>query len=53
VCLEHRVLERVSGVFGVAAAHPRQPVQLAVVTEEQLLEREPVTAHVCRQQLSI
>ena len=50
--LEHRVLQRVCGVFGVAAGDLRQPVQLAVVTVEQLLERVPVTGDVRRQQLA-
>ena len=53
VRLEHRVLQRVGGVFGVAAGDLRQPVQLAVVTVEQLLERVPVTGDVRGQQLGV
>ena len=53
VCRQHRILQGISGVLGIAAGDPRQPVQLAVVTVEQLLERVPVTGHVGRQQLGV
>jgi hypothetical protein len=53
VHVEHRVLQGVRGIFGVAAGDSRQPVQLAVVTVEQLLERVPVTGDVGRQQLGV
>ena len=50
---QHRILQGISGVLGIAAGDPRQPVQLAVVTVEQLFERVPVTGDVCRQQFGV
>ncbi len=46
---EHRVLERVGRVLGVAAGEARQPVQLAVVAIEQLLECIAVPGRMCGQ----
>ena len=53
VCGQHGVLQRVGGVVGAAAGAAGQPVQLAVVAVEQLLERVPVTGDVRRQQLGV
>jgi len=50
---EHRVLERVCGVVGIAAGDPREAVELAVVTVEQLLEGIAVPGDVCLQQLCV
>src|SRR3546814_19098405 len=41
VSLEHCVLQCVGGVLGVAAGDPGEPVQLAVMAVEQLLEGVP------------
>jgi hypothetical protein len=51
--LEHRILQRVRGIFGVSTADHGEPVQLPVVTVEQLLERVLVAGDVCCQQLSV
>jgi hypothetical protein len=46
VCRGHRVLQRVLCVFGATAGQPGNPVQLPVVTVEQLLEGVPVASDV-------
>ena len=50
---QHRILQRVGGVVGVAAGDLRQPVQLPVVAVEQFLEGVPVTRDVRGEQLGI
>jgi hypothetical protein len=50
---DHRLLQRVLGVLGAAAAQPGDPVQLPVVAEEQLLERIAIARDVSRQQFGV
>jgi len=50
---DHRLLQRVLGVLGAAAAQPGDAVQLPVVAEEQLLERIPIARDVSRQQFGV
>src|SRR5690606_17032935 len=50
---QHRLLQGVGGVLGVAAGEPGQPVQLPVVAVEQLLEGIAVTVDMCGQQLRV
>lgn len=53
VCGQHRVLEGIGGVVGVATGDLRQPVQLAVMSVEELLEGIAVTGDVRYQQLGV
>ncbi len=53
VCRQHRVLQRVGGVLGIAAGHQGEPVELTLVAVEQLLEGVPVAGDVGSQQLRI
>ena len=50
---QHRVLKGVGGVVGIAAGEMGQPVQLAVVPVEELLEGVAVAADVRDQQLGV
>jgi hypothetical protein len=50
---DHRLLQRVLGVLGAAAAQPGDPVQLPVMAEEQLLERIAIARDVSGQQFGV
>lgn len=50
---EHGVLQRVFGVLGGASGEPGKPVQVALVTQEQLAEGVAVTRHMGCQQLGV
>ena len=53
VCRQHGVLQRVLGILGGAAGEPGKPVQLPVMTVEQLVEGVAFAGDVGGQQLGI
>jgi hypothetical protein len=50
---QHRVLKRIRGIVVVAAGDLSEPIQLAVMAMEQLLESVSITADVRDEQLGV